>query len=158
MNITITPKQIILGLVVIAGLFFSLTTTPSKPSPEPKLLPNLRNVFGWSAEAHRDALLTSGFFDGFASAIAFDGESPNPKFSTGTALEQLRLNSLDYCFRGFSFSKYSNQDSTKDFAKVVGDYLDSAIGTSGEAITKPDRDKWVSAYKTLAAQAKAAAN
>lgn len=158
MNIPVNAKTVVGAFLLVIACIFAYNAIENPPEPVNSSEPNYRAVFGSSVEAHRDALITAGFFEGFAGAVEYDGElGSKTKFTTGAALELFRGEAVNYALKGFSFDKYKNdKDITKDFVEVTSKYLGDTLGQDPGAVDGERRKKWVAAFKALGTAARKA--
>lgn len=122
------------------------------PAPEG---PNLVPVFAKSddrAKAKHDAKVFGTICRSVARAIEFDGKQPNPRFSTGVKLDDLRIGVREVRMEGYSFGR-----EYPDLKNAVEEFMVLKVGKSGGPIDDAKRAAWVEAMNALADSAEYAA-
>jgi hypothetical protein len=84
-----------------------------------------------------------------AEMIEWDGKQPEPMLTTARSLDQLRTRTREFLCKGESIGERNPK-----VRQIVGDYLESHLGTSGGAITPEQRASWVSAYREVSRAAR----
>lgn len=137
----------LIGLAAALYFFTAPTRTPPGP-PSPPLEIDLSGAFQ-GQKASDDAALLAEMSGAVADMIEWDGSQPEPLLTTGRALDQLRTRTREFLCRGESIGERNPR-----VRQIVGDFLESHLGTSGGAITPEQRAAWVSAYREVSRAAR----
>lgn len=148
---TTTKRPI--GLLVIICLVVFLATLGGEGTngqrPEgPNLLPAFQETTGKFDITHakRDAVALSSLCNSIADMIEYDStRGDNSRLTSGSQLDDLRRYSREYFMRGESFG-----NEYPSLPKVIGEYLDSEVGTSGGPVDPETRKRWIQAHRQLA--------
>jgi hypothetical protein len=132
----------LLGLAAALYFFTAPTRIPPGP-PSPPLEIDLSSGFQ-GPRAADDAALLSEMAAAVAENIEWDGKQPEPLLKTAHSLDQLRTRTREFLCKGESIGERNPK-----VRQIVGDYLESKLGTSGGAITPEQRASWVSAYREV---------
>jgi len=139
---------------VIGYAIFRAFTTPAPPTPTPHNGPDLRAAFGQTdnpARARADAATFAALCRSIADVIEYDGRLDKPRLTTGAQLDRLRRWAREYNLDGVSLgTRYPA------LPPAIKTYLDEQLGTDAGPLAPAHRQKWVAAYRTLAAAADAA--
>jgi len=138
---------LLLGAVLAAAVEF--WPRPPAPAPDASGL-SLRGKF-IGPDAAADAAAFAGLCHGIAEALAADGVKPAPRITTGANLEDVRIAASEGRFLPRSLSR----DQPHAVA-AAGRYLDATVGTSGGPLAAEARQRWVEAFRALAAAAEEA--
>lgn len=134
-----------IGLVAVAAaLYFLAVPSKAPPSPpSPALEIDLSGAFQ-GPRAADDAALLAEMTGAVADMIEWDGSQPEPMLTTGRALDQLRTRTREFLCRGESIGERNPR-----VRQIVGDFLESHLGTSGGSVTPEQRAAWVKAYREV---------
>lgn len=151
------PDPWTLAAIVAAGAMVAVAIA-SRPGPAPGPAPmpapaglDLRGAFR-GAQAAADALTVAELLDGLADAIETDGAKPEPRLRSGQQLAELRATAREYRTDGAKLG--DRQPAARD---AIAAFLESQVGTDGGPVDAAGRARWVSAFRSVAAAAKAAA-
>lgn len=141
--------RIAMGLIgLAAALHFFTARTQPMPAPTPPLEIDLTAAFQ-GPRAADDAALLSEMASAVAEMIEWDGKQPEPLLTTARSLDQLRTRTREFLCKGESIGERNPK-----VRQIVGDFLESHLGTGGGAITPEQRASWVSAYREVSRAAR----
>ena len=141
--------RIAMGLIgLAAALHFFTARTQPVPLPSPPLEIDLTAAFQ-GPRAADDAALLAEMAAAVAEMIEWDGKQPEPLLTTAHSLDQLRTRTREFLCKGESIGERNPK-----VRQIVGDFLESHLGTSGGAITPEQRASWVSAYREVSRAAR----
>ena len=146
---TIAMNAATIGICVLALSQFANHDRPDVP-PAPAVGLDLRGRFVGETAAE-DASVTAALLEELAGVIEWDGRQTEPRLRSGAAFADLRSISREYRTRGVSLGQ--RQPLARDAIKA---FLDAEVGTDGGPIDAAARAKWVSAFRSVAAAARAA--
>lgn len=133
---------------VAAALWFF--TLPAKTPPAPTPVGEIDLSAAFSGEhAADDAALVASLADEVANVIEWDGRQPEPVLTTGKQLDQLRTRTREFLCRGQPLGERHPR-----MRQIVGEYLESKLGSSGGSVTAEQRAAWVAAYREVARAAR----
>lgn len=135
-------------IVIFAAIAFVVVNDkPSGPRPPgPDLLPAFASVTTDSAHGRQDALALATLCDSLADMIEYDAtRGDQSRLQTGAQLDDLRRWAREYLMRGESFGQ-----EYPLLPKLIGDYLDAEVGTSGGPVDAETRKRWISTHRKLA--------
>lgn len=141
-----TRVAIVLIAAAAALYFFSAPGRSPEPQPRPEI--DLSAAFQGPTAAD-DAATVAAMADEVASVIEWDGAQAEPLLTTGRSLDQLRTRTREFLCRGESLGERHPR-----VRQIVGDYLETKLGTAGGSITPEQRAAWVSAYREIARSAR----
>lgn len=154
-------------LLMAAG-FLALVVLMEQPAPQPTpdepdvqcgpdLLPVFRKTEN-KAEAATDAHALECLCDGIAGFIEADGKADKPRLTKAVHFDDFRWRA-----RAVLLDRRSLSSRYPDLQESLRDYLQSTLGDDGgAAVDEPDkerrtlRQRWVEAYRCIAASAKRA--
>ena len=139
-----------LALIGLAAAIYFWSATSQSPvgPPSPPLEISLAGAFQ-GPNAAADAALLAEMAAAVAEMIEWDGKQPSPLLTTGHSLDQLRNRTREFLCKGESIGERNPR-----VRQIVGDFLESHLGTSGGAITPEQRASWVSAYREVSRSAR----
>ena len=150
------PSPWLLGAILGAGAMIGIglhsrpVPAPPGPGPAPAVGLDLRGRFVGETAAE-DAGITAALLEELAGVIEFDGKQTEPRLRSGAAFADLRSISREYRTRGVSLGQ--RQPLARDSIKA---FLDQEVGTDGGPVDAAARAKWVTAFRGVAAAARAA--
>ena len=119
----------------------------SQPGTVPDAAPDSPIRLEWSGPTAAADRATMGHLcAGLADALEHDGSRSEPKIRSGTQLEELRVTARDGRMRGVSIG-----DRQPAARQAIGDYLDREAGKSGGPLDADGRQRWVKAFRGVAA-------
>jgi hypothetical protein len=137
---------VLLIALAAAMYFFAAPTRSPDPQPRPEI--DLTSAFQGETAAD-DAATIAAMADEVASVIEWDGAQAEPLLTTGRSLDQLRTRTRQFLCRGESLGERHPK-----VRQIVGDYLETKLGTAGGSITPEQRAAWVAAYREIARSAR----
>lgn len=142
--------RIAMGLIGLAAAlhFFTAPTRMPPAPPSPPLEIDLSSAFQ-GPQAADDAALLGEMSAAVADMIEWDGKQTEPMLTTARSLDQLRTRTREFLCKGESIGERNPR-----VRQIVGDFLESHLGTSGGAITPEQRANWVSAYREVSRAAR----
>jgi hypothetical protein len=155
--VTLTMNVATIGICVLALSQFANREKPDVP-PAPAVGLDLRGRFVGETAAI-DAAITAELMDGLAAAVEHDpfadldndGKPDGARLNTGTKIAEARMIARDYRTQGVKIG--DRQPLARDAIKA---YLDAEVGTDGGPVDAAARAKWVAAFRSVAAAARAA--
>lgn len=142
--------RLAMALIGLAAALHFWSVSPKSPigPPSPPLEIDLTGAFQ-GEKAADDAALLAEMSAAVADMIEWDGKQPEPLLTTARALDQLRTRTREFLCKGESIGERNPK-----VRQIVGDFLESHLGTSGGAITPEQRASWVSAYREVSRSAR----
>lgn len=140
--------RIAIALIAVAAAIYFFAAPTRSPDPLPKGEIDLTSAFQ-GPRAAEDASLLAAMSDEVASVIEWDGAQAEPILTTGRSLDQLRTRTREFLLRGESLGERHPK-----MRQIVGDYLETKLGTAGGSITPDQRAAWVAAYREIARAAR----
>lgn len=142
--------RIAMGLFGMAAAIYCFTAPTRLPPapPAPPLEIDLAGAF-IGEKAADDATLLAEMSAAVADIIEWDGKQTEPALTTARSLDQLRTRTREFLCKGESIGERNPK-----VRQIVGDFLESRLGTSGGAITPEQRAAWVSAYREVSRAAR----
>lgn len=143
-----------MGVVLLVILGNSSGLIPFTPRPEPAVVappadvPDFSAIFSSNPD-HREAKahleMSAELFASLARGIEFDESLGQMRLNRSGDVEDVRMLSVHYFMRGWSFSQMY-----PSFGEKVGAFLDARCGKDGEGnLTTEARAKWKQAYRDL---------
>jgi hypothetical protein len=140
-----TRQTIAAALLAAAGVAWFASRPPS-PGPDAPPAP-AGLVLEWVGPTAAADRATMGWLcAGLADAIEHDGTLTAPRITTGTQVEELRVAAREGRMRGESIG--ARQPAAR---QAIGDYLDREAGKSGGPLDADGRQRWVKAFRGVAA-------
>ena len=137
-------QTIAAALLAAAGVAWFASQPGTGPDAPPAPAGLVLEWAGPTADADR---ATMGWLcAGLADALEHDGSRSDPKIRSGTQLEELRVTARDGRMRGVSIGE--RQPAAR---QAIGDYLDREAGKSGGPLDADGRQRWVKAFRGVAA-------
>jgi hypothetical protein len=119
----------------------------SQPGTAPDAAPDSPIRLEWVGPTAAADRATMGWLcAGLADALEHDGSRSEPKIRSGAQLEELRVTARDGRMRGESIGE--RQPAAR---QAIGDYLDREAGKSGGPLDADGRQRWVKAFRGVAA-------
>lgn len=146
----------LVGIAMLAAAFaaWAYSSTPAAPPPPPPPPGSLvlAGLFRGESAAD-DAATLAALCGALADCVEHDGQLPQPRLTSGVAINELRVAARDARLRGGSIG--DRQPAVRD---AVHAYLDrdDVLGPSGGPIDAAQRARWVAAFRSIAAAAEAA--
>jgi hypothetical protein len=138
-----TRQTIAAALLAAAGVAWFA----SQPGTAPDAAPDSPIRLEWvGPTAAADRATMGGLCLGLADALEHDGSRSEPKIRSGAQLEELRVTARDLRMRGESIGE--RQPAAR---QAIGDYLDREVGKSGGPLDADGRQRWVKAFRGVAA-------
>ena len=131
-------------VALAAGLWFFQPAKVAPSPPAPPMEIDLTAAFR-GERAAEDASALAAMADEIANVIEWDGAQQEPALTTAKSLDLLRTRTREFMCRGESLGERNPK-----MRQIVGDYLETRLGTAGGAITSEQRAAWVSAYREIA--------
>ena len=129
------------------GLAALISWVGSSPSPSPAPGPDAPFAVSFvGPTAAEDRALMGHLCASLADAIEQDGKRPEPRVRSGLQVEELRTVAREGRTAGVSIG-----DRQPDARRAIGDYLDREAGKSGGPLDAAGRDRWVKAFRGVAA-------
>lgn len=149
------PHPLTLLAILAAGGMIAFAILESRmpapaPAPAPATALDLRGKFV-GAEAAGDAAITAEIMAALADAITYDATLPEPRLRTGQAFAELRTAAREYRTGGVRLG--DRQPLARD---AIAAHLEQAVGTDGGPVDAAGRERWVRAFREVAAAARAA--
>jgi hypothetical protein len=140
-----TRQTIAAALLAAAGVAW-FASQPPAPGPDSPPAP-AGLVLEWAGPTAAADRATMGHLcAGLADALDDDGRRAEPRVRSGTQLEELRVAARDLRMRGESIGE--RQPAAR---QAIGDYLDREAGKSGGPLDADGRQRWVKAFRGVAA-------
>ena len=140
------------ALLVAAAVSWSWRSQPAdEPTPAPEAGPLVLAGKFVGPSAAADAVALAGLCDEMAACIEYDAGKPEPRLTTGVAMDDMRTAARDGRMQGSSIG-----DRHPLVRDAVQAYMDAAVGTAGGPLTPEQKSKWVAALRTVARAAEAA--
>jgi hypothetical protein len=138
-------QTIAAALLAAAGMAW-FASRPTAPGPDAPPAP-AGLVLEWAGPTAAADRATMGHLCvGLADALEHDGSRSEPKIRSGAQLEELRVTARDGRMRGESIG--ARQPAAR---QAIGDYLDREAGKSGGPLDAEGRQRWVKAFRGVAA-------
>ena len=135
-------------LIAVAAALYFFSAPVRSPDPRPATEIDLSSAFQ-GGRASDDAATLAAMSDEVANVIEWDGAQTEPILTTGRSLDQLRTRTREFLCRGESLGERHPK-----MRQIVGDYLETKLGTAGGNITPEQRAAWVAAYREVARSAR----
>lgn len=143
------------GLLVAAAVSWLASGERTDGKPEPTPVPYqgpivLAGKFV-GPQAAADAATLAALCDALADGVEYDAMKPEPRLTTGAAMDDLRVYAADGRMKGELVGERHPL-----VRQAIADYMAGSLGTKGGPLAPGDREKWAVAFREIARAAEAA--
>lgn len=138
------------AMLCAAAILWTTSGRPPAPAPTPAPTPApdaglvLRGKFSAHPEAATHAAQIKALFGEIAGELEWDSMQDVPAWTTGQAMDDLRVRAFDMRLRGVSLG-----DIHPKVREAIRAFLDAKAGTSGGPLTPERKAEWIAAYREV---------
>lgn len=152
----IDSRQVVAAVLLAAAAaswFWQPKAGGDAPPPPPPAGPIVLAGKFVGDSAPEDAVALAGLCSELADCVEHDGAKPQPRLTTGVAIDDLRMAARDGRLRGGSIG-----DRHPLVRQAIHEYLDrpDVLGPAGGPLSPEHRTRWVAALRTISRAAEAA--
>jgi len=145
-------RRHVAGAAILAAAAFAYAggsrDSAPQPTPAPTPAPDARIVLRGKFSAHPEAALHAAqiksLFGEIAHELEWDSMQDSPSWTTGQAMDDLRVRAFDMRLKGVSLG-----DIHPRVREAVKAHLDAVVGTSGGPLTPQKKAEWIAAYREI---------